>query len=338
MAGLHLLNGFDGLFKPFPIGKVRIESPLLQAPLDGWTNEPFRRITRELGAPVSITEFINGLDVVHKTPNLPQRIAFHKSERPIVFQLFDDDPDRLIESACILEERCHPDLFDVNMGCSARQVANRGAGAGLLRFPEKIARIISGMVSKLSVPVTVKIRLGWDSDSINYPEIGKIAEDCGASMITLHARTRKQEYNGKADWTAIAALKSILNIPVVGNGDVETIADAQRMMQKTGCDAVMIGRAMLRNPWIFSGYDFEDVPFDMYQKTCQKHLQYNMEYYGERWGCITFRKFAKRYLSRMEVSRKQMIALMTEDDPETFCELFESLLFSQNTEKYPHMS
>ena len=114
------------IFQPFSIGAVRVDSPLLQAPMDGWTNEPFRRVTRELGAPLSVTEFINGLDVVHKTPLLPQRIAFDESERPIVFQLFDDDPQRLVEAACILEEQCHPDLFDINMGCSARQVSNRG--------------------------------------------------------------------------------------------------------------------------------------------------------------------------------------------------------------------
>ena len=325
MAGLSLLSE-NVEFHTFSIGPVKVSTPLLQAPLDGWTNEPFRRITRELGAPLSITEFINGLDVVHKTPNLPQRIAFDESERPIVFQLFDDDPDRLIESAVILEERCHPDIFDVNMGCSARQVANRGAGAGLLRFPEKISRIISGMTKALSVPVTAKIRLGWDSESINYLEIGKIVQECGAAMITLHARTRKQEYRGKADWSAIAALKAALTIPVIGNGDVETISDAERMMEQTGCDAVMVGRAMLKNPWIFSGYDFENVPLDLFCETCRKHLKYNKEYYGNHWGCVTFRKFAKRYLSRLDVSREDMQTLMTTDEPDTFCRYFDSLL------------
>ena len=326
MAGLHLLNTLLMDFRPFQIGPITIDRPLLQAPLDGWTNEPFRRITRELGAPLSVTEFINGLDVVHSTPNLPQRIAFDEAERPIVFQLFDDDPQRLIDSACILEERCHPDMFDINMGCSARQVANRGAGAGLLRHPEKIQQIITGIVEKVSVPVTVKIRLGWDVDSINYLEIGKIAEDCGAAMITLHARTRKQEYSGHADWSAIAALKSALKIPVTGNGDVETLSDAERRFKETGCDAVMVGRAMLRNPWIFAGYDFEEVPLDLFRETCRKHLQYNMEYYGEQWGCVTFRKVAKRYLSRLEVSREDMLTLMTTDDPDTFRGYFDTLL------------
>ena len=326
MAGLHFLKGMDGTFKPFSIGPVRIDKPLLQAPLDGWTNEPFRRITRELGSPVSITEFINGLDVVHKTPNLPQRIAFHEEERPIIFQLFDDEPERLIESACILEERCRPDIFDVNMGCSARQVSNRGAGAGLLRHPEKIRAIISGMTARLKTPVTAKIRLGWDSNSINFLEIGKIVEDCGAAMITLHARTREQQYSGRADWNAIAALKSSLHIPVIGNGDIEKTGDAERMMKETGCDAVMVGRAMLRNPWIFAGYDFEDVPQELYRSVCRKHLQFNREYYGDKWGCVTFRKFAKRYLSRMDVSRNDMMKLMTTDDPEDFCGYFEKLL------------
>ena len=323
MAGLQLLSG---LFSPFSLGTVRIGSPLLQAPLDGWTNEPFRRITRELGSPVSITEFINGLDVVHNTPGLPQRIAFDPSERPIIFQLFDDDPDRLVRSACILEERCHPDLFDVNMGCSARQVANRGAGAGLLRCPDKIKAILTGLSEQISTPFTVKIRLGWDSSSINYLEIGRLAQDCGASMVTLHARTREQQYSGQADWSAIRALKAELSIPVTGNGDVVTIADAARMMEETGCDAVMVGRAALQNPWIFAGYDFDKVPLDLFRSTCLKHLAYNRDYYGDHWGCVTFRKFAKRYLSRMAVSREDMLTLMTTDDPDRFCSLFEELL------------
>ncbi len=325
---MQLLNG---LFHPFKIGSVTVDRPLIMAPLDGYTNEPFRRITRELGSPLSITEFINGLDVVHETPNLPERIAYHESERPLVFQLFDDEPERLIESACILEERCRPDIFDVNMGCSARQVANRGAGAGLLRHPEKIEAIVSGLTARVHIPVTVKIRLGWDENSINYLEIGKIAQDCGAQMVTLHARTRAQQYTGRADWSAIAALKQSLNVPVVGNGDVVTLADAERMMRETGCDAVMVGRAAIRNPWIFAGYDYDEVPRELYIETCLKHLQYNKEFEGEQWGCVTFRKFAKRYLERMNVSREDMIELMTCEDPDRFTNLFRSLLTGENS-------
>ena len=320
---MQLLNG---LFQPFLLGKVRVEGPILQAPLDGWTNEPFRRITRELGSPLSITEFINGLDVVHKTPMLPQRIAFDESERPIVFQLFDDDPERLVDAACILEEQCRPNIFDINMGCSARQVSNRGAGAGLLKYPEKIRAILTGMCQRVSVPVTVKIRLGWDSQSINYPEIGKLAQDCGAAMVTLHARTREQQYTGHADWDAIGELKSLLQIPVVGNGDIQTIADAERMMKHTGCDAVMVGRAALANPWLFAGYDFDQVPEELYISVCLKHLKYNREYYGSRWGCITFRKFAKRYLGRRDISREAMQELLTIEDPERFSDTFERMI------------
>lgn len=324
------MQRLNRLFHPFSIGSVTVDRPLIMAPLDGYTNEPFRRVTRELGSPLSITEFINGLDVVHETPNLAERIAYTASERPLVFQLFDDDPNRLIESACILEERCRPDIFDVNMGCSARQVANRGAGAGLLRHPEKIQAIVSGLTARVPIPVTVKIRLGWDDNSINYLEVGKIAQDCGAQMVTLHARTRAQQYSGHADWSAIAALKQELKIPVVGNGDVATLSDAERMMRETGCDAVMIGRAAVRNPWIFAGYDYEQVPQDLYTETCLKHLRYNKEFAGGQWGCVTFRKFAKRYLERMDVSREDMIELMTSTNPEHFTNLFRRLLTGEN--------
>ena len=170
------------------------------------------------------------------------------------------------------------------------------------------------------------MRLGWDDSSKNYLEIGKMAEDGGAAMVTLHARTREQQYGGHADWSAIAALKKSLRIPVVGNGDVVTVSDAERMMRETGCDAVMVGRAALQNPWIFAGYDFQDVPLPLFRETCLKHLRYNREYYEDDWGCVTFRKFAKRYLSRMDVSREDMLRLMTTDDPDAFCALFERLL------------
>lgn len=313
-------------FQPFRIGTVLFGRPAVQAPLDGFSDSAFRRITHELGSPVSYTEFINGLDVVHNAPNIPKRIAFHESERPIAFQLFDDDPQRLIDSAAILEERCHPDLFDINMGCSARKVANRGAGAGLLKHPEKIAAMVSGTVKRVSVPVTVKIRLGWDEDSINYLEVGKIAQDNGASLVALHARTRAQQYDGQADWSAIAALKQALQIPVIGNGDVNSAADVRRMFRETGCDAVMIGRAAVYDPWIFSGLDLDDVPDELFRTYALKHFEYQIEEAGPEWGCVIFRKYAKRYLTRIGVEKDLILSLLTTDDPEYFRTKYESLM------------
>lgn len=313
-------------FKPFRVGDVEFSSPLIQAPLDGYSDSPFRRLTRSLGSPVSFTEFINGLDVIHETSNLPRRIFFEEEERPLVFQLFDEDPQRIIESAVILEERCHPEMFDVNMGCSARKVANRGAGAGLMRHPEKIAAIVDGLVKNVRVPVSVKIRLGWDENSKNFLEIAKIAEDKGAAMVTLHARTREQQYSGHADWSAIAALKKAVSIPVIGNGDVCTLADAQRMMDETGCDAVMVGRAGITNPWIFGGYDTDAIPRELYRETCLKHLTYIKEFNGEEWGCVVFRKFAVRYLKAIGVPRKSVTDLVTTEDPTDFARKFTELI------------
>ena len=326
---MESLLGIKG-FRPFSIGNIQISRPLLQAPLDGFSISSFRRITHELGSPVSYTEFINGLDVVHETPNLPHRIAFDESERPIAFQLFDDDPQRLIDSAVILEERCHPDLFDLNMGCSARKVANRGAGAGLLRHPEKIEAMVSGVVRSVSVPVTVKIRLGWDAQSLNYLEIGKIAQDNGAAMITLHARTREQQYSGHADWNAIAALKQALRIPVVGNGDVITIEDARRMFRETGCDAVMVGRGAIYNPWIFAGFDADTVPRDLFRETALKHFRYVMEEAGSEWGCVIFRKYAKQYLTRLGYGKDVILPLITTEDPQVFSQCFTRLLAEES--------
>lgn len=313
-------------FTPFTLGSIRYDAPLIQAPLDGYSDSPFRRLTRSLGSPVSFTEFINGLDVVHKSTTLPNRIAFEEEERPIVFQLFDDEPQRIIDSAVILAERCHPDQFDINMGCSARRVANRGAGAGLLRHPEKIAAIVEGVVKRVSVPVSVKIRLGWDENSINFLEIGKLAQDLGASMVTLHARTREQQYSGHADWNAIAALKQALSIPVIGNGDVCSVADAQRMMDETGCDAIMVGRAGITNPWLFAGFDEGTVPEPLFRETCLKHLQYVKEFNGDNWGCVVFRKFAVRYLKQLGTEPERIRTLVTTDDSEKFTALFTELI------------
>ena len=313
-------------FVPFSLGRVRVDRPLIQAPLDGISDSPYRRITRELGSPLSITEFINALDVVHKAPGLAARIAFDPAERPIVFQLFDEDPQRIIDAAAILEERCRPDLFDVNMGCSVRRVANRGAGAGLLCHPDKVERIVDGLVKRVQVPVTVKIRLGWDMQSQNYLTIGKIAQDHGAVMITLHARTRQQQFSGQSDLRAIAALKQELQIPVVGNGDVTTMAEARQMLQETGCDAVMVGRAAIYNPWIFAGFNLDEVPPELFRETCLKQLQYMMSFHGDKRGCMIYRKFARRALLHIGADEVAIHDLLTTDDPERFSRDFSSLI------------
>ena len=245
----------------FRIGKIKIANELIMAPMDGYTDLPFRKIAKEMGAGIIYSEFINGLDVINKHPYLEQKIQFTDEERPFAYQIFDDSPERILETALILEKK-QPDFIDINLGCSAKNVANRGAGAGLLLHPEKIKLIFTLLLKNLSVPVTAKIRLGWDDTSLNYLDISRIIQDYGGSMIAVHGRTKIQGYSGAANWDAIAEIKSALTIPVIANGDVIRLSHIQEIKNITQCDGVMIGRGALLNPWIFQGRDTNDVSIE----------------------------------------------------------------------------
>lgn len=279
----------------FFIGKVPIYGRVILAPMDGYTDLPFRLLCRRQGSAASISEFINGIDVENGHPHLNTKLEFSEEERPFGYQLFDDNPDRLLRAAIELRKR-NPDFIDVNMGCSARNVVNRGAGAGLLKNPDKIAIIIESLVKNLDIPITAKIRLGWDDSTINYQEVSQIIQEHGASALTLHARTRKQEYRGSADWNAIQAVKQQLTIPVIGNGDVKSITDAHRMLSETGCDAVMIGRAAIGNPWVFSNVNVSPDRRELFEMI-ENHMDLITTHYGEKIGLLVFRKHLAKYLA-----------------------------------------
>ncbi len=279
----------------FHIGSLPIHGRVILAPMDGITDAPFRQLARSFGSSISISEFINGIDVVHSHPHLESQLKFSDQERPFAYQIFDDKPDRLLKAAIALSER-GPDYIDINMGCSARNVSNRGAGSGLLKHPAKIALIMESLVKTIHLPITAKIRLGWDEESLNYLEIAHILEESGASLIAVHARTRKMEYSGDARWDAIAEVKNAVKIPVIGNGDVKSLVDAERMIIQTGCDAVMIGRASIGNPWVFSGSQRAGQPKPEILRVIEIHLNAMAAHYGEKIGVLLFRKHLKRYL------------------------------------------
>jgi nifR3 family TIM-barrel protein len=222
----------------------------------------------------------------------------------------------------------NPDIIDINMGCSAKSVSNRGAGAGLLCAPEKIGLIFSKLSRALDIPLTGKIRLGWDDLSLNYLLVARIIEENGGQLLAVHARTKAQSYGGTANWDAIAEIKQKLSIPVIGNGDVRSVADIERMKAHTKCDGVMIGRAAIGNPWIFSRLDRENVSIETVKNTIQNHLARCLEFYGPERGLVIFRKFAKRYLNPYHLSRDQNLDLMTEVDPDKFIDQIGSLTFS----------
>ncbi len=279
----------------FFIGNIPINGRLILAPMDGYTDSPMRLISKQFGSAVSISEFINAIDIKQGHPHLLSQITFAECERPFAYQIFDDKPERMLAGALKLREH-NPDYIDINMGCSAKNVSNRGAGAGLLKHPQKIGEIVESLVKHLDVPVTAKIRLGWDDNSLNYLETSRIIQESGASAITVHARTRKMEYSGSARWEAICEVKAQLSIPVIGNGDVKSLADAERMMAQTGCDAVMIGRAAIGNPWIFSGSQREEQPRSELLRVVEHHLDLMVQHYGEKIGVMVFRKHLTRYL------------------------------------------
>lgn len=295
----------------FWVGKIPIYGSLILSPMDGLSDRPFRSLVRRLGSAMSYTEFINALDVIYGNPYLDERLSFYEFERPVVFQIFDDDPDRILSAALKLRKR-NPDLIDVNLGCSARTVTNRGAGAALLRSPQKISRIISALVSNLDIPVTAKIRLGWDDQNLNYLDVARTIEDSGASLLAVHGRTKMQGYTGHADWDAIASIKQILHIPVIANGDVRSLADIQAIKKLTQCDGVMIGRGAMENPWLFAGLDRDQVSNIEVLSTMTAHLQDMVEFYGDERGVILYRKYAKRILAPLQVDHDSLTKLLTE--------------------------
>lgn len=308
----------------FFVHHIPIYGDLILAPMDGYSDQPFRSLCRALGSAMSYTEFINALDVVHGHPRLAQKLAFMPEERPVVFQIFDSEPERLLEAALRLQEY-QPDIIDVNLGCSARTVSGRGAGAGLLREPAKVARIFKMLSHALEVPVTAKMRLGWDDDNRNYREVARAIYENGGKLIAIHGRTRAQRYDGKVDWDAIAQVKQESPVPVIANGDVRSMADIERIQAHTGCDGVMIGRAAVGNPWIFARLEREQVPPAMLRATLRQHLHAMMTYYGAEQGLRRFRKHAAQYLSSLEVSPEIRSRLLTANQPQDFWQTLESL-------------
>lgn len=297
----------------FFIREIPVFGDLILAPMDGISDFPFRSLARRLGSAMSYTEFINARDVLEKHPYLSRRLVYAEYERPVVYQIFDDEPERLLAAAERLMDYA-PDIIDVNLGCSAKTVTGRGAGAALLREPRKIEQIFSRLTKSLPVPVTAKIRLGWDEGSRNYLQVARIIAENGGQLIAVHARTKMQGYSSQADWDAIAEVKQAVNIPVIANGDVQTVADIEHIYHRTGCDGVMIGRAAIGNPWIFSRRELKDVPYNEVRAELLSLFSQMQSFYGEDRGVFLFRKFSKRILVGLGVSPEKVASLITNPD------------------------
>ena len=287
------------------IGNVEIKNKIVLAPMAGISNTSYRKIIKEMGAGLIYAEMVSDKAVTFgnlKTMNL---LKMDDMERPIAQQIFGTDVESFVKAAKIIEEEMHPDIIDINMGCPVPKVAVKAqAGSALLKNPDKIYEIVKAVVDAVKVPVTVKIRAGWDSNSINCIEVAKVIEKAGASAITLHARTRAQGYSGKADWSLIKAVKEAVNIPVIGNGDVTSCYLAKKMLEETGCDAVMIGRGVLGNPWLIKECveyledGTEPVPVSKEERIqmLKRHFKLLVEDIGEKGAVLEIRTHALWYI------------------------------------------
>ena len=311
------------------IGNVTLDNNVILAPMAGVSDLPFRLLCRELGAGLVCMEMVSAKAIYYNNKNTDSLMEIHPEEKPVSLQLFGSDPQIISEMAKRIEERPFS-ILDINMGCPVPKVVNNGEGSALMKNPKLVEAILSSLVKAVNKPVTVKIRKGFDETHANAVEIAKIAESCGVAAVAVHGRTREQYYSGKADWEMIARVKEAVSIPVIGNGDVDSPRAAKALLEQTGCDGVMIGRAAQGNPWIFrevvSYLNTGEIPAPPTnaekRELILRHAALQLQYKGEYTGVREMRKHLSWYTVGMPNSARFRQAI---NSMESMDELVESV-------------
>ncbi len=291
------------------IGNVKIDNQTVLAPMSGICDNAFRTIIKSMGCGLIETEMVSNNAIVYSNRKTIEMLYMTEYERPLSQQIFGSTVESFKTASQYVSEKMNPDIIDINMGCPVNKVAVLGkAGSALLKNPSKVYDIVKTVVETVDIPVTVKIRSGWDKKHVNALEISKIIEDAGASAITVHPRTRTQGYEGEADWSLIKEIKEELSIPVIGNGDVRSCYDAKRMIDTTGCDAVMMGRAVLGNPWLIrecidyldKNAEPETVTLEEKIEMFKKHAELLIKNRGEKMAILKLRTHASYYVKGLQ--------------------------------------
>jgi|TARA_B100001142_G_scaffold113335_1_gene115403 tRNA-dihydrouridine synthase B len=316
------------------IGNLNISTPIFLAPMAGVTDYPFRVLCKEQGASVVYSEFVSAHGIIRENAKTWQMIEFTDFERPIGIQIFGDSPEVMSKAAQMVVDKFSPDILDINYGCPVPKVTKRGAGSAALRDLCLMDDITAAVVESVpKVPVTVKMRAGWDSNSIVIPEVGPRLEKLGVKAIALHPRTTKQSYAGEADWALIKELKKSTSIPVIGNGDIKTPDDVMRMFEATNCDGVMAGRSALGNPWFFKQanalYHGKTPPPSpsILEKIlfCRRHFDHMIKWHGERIGTNLMRKHFGWYIRGFDGASPYRKALVCAPDKKSIDSILDSI-------------
>lgn len=310
------------------------ERPLFLAPMENVTDASFRFICKEFGADMMYTEFISSDGLIRDAKSSLAKLEIFDYERPIGIQIYGHIPEAMVEAAKMAEE-ANPTLIDINFGCPVNKIANRGAGSGMMRYPDKMVEITRQVVQAVKLPVTVKTRLGWDENSKIIVELAERLQDVGIAALTIHGRTRSQLYKGEADWRLIGGVKANqrIHIPIIGNGDISTPEDARSAFGNYGVDAIMIGRATYGHPWIFkeikhylsTGNPMPELTLEEKKDLALRHLQKSIEIKGERKGVLEMRRHLSCYFKAIPHFKETRQRLVTENDPEELIKIIKNI-------------